>query len=159
MVGIQSEDIYKNVQGDDKEDFESRFRKNVAKAEKKFREKQLPFCSACAWMDFRDTIERMKNDVERQLGYGPGAHLPVEVLGKVNEFRDLPDKFDFDKYTTGWELLGESENRETRTNAMGEKFNVITSYNLNYVCKRYKHGYSLEVNKEVYDKLKTKPHE
>jgi hypothetical protein len=153
-VDLQNSELFRNIQADSKEDFEGAFRKKMHAKQKDFHTKSMPFCSACANIDFADTKERMKADVERQLGYGPGAHVPDEVLGKIKEFQDLPNNFDYEKYTKDWDLIGETDARETRVNALGEKFNVVVGYHMNYLCKRYKHGCSMWVDRDMYEKLK-----
>lgn len=145
---------YRNMRQTGGKDFTVQFMKKLAEVQKEYQLKRIPLCTSCAWIDFRDSVARVKNEIERQMGYGPGAHIPEDTLGNFKEFNELPDKFDFSKYVKGWKVGGEAENRETRVNAVGEKFNIVTGYHINFVCNRYGHGNSVDVSKDELENIK-----
>jgi len=114
------------------------FLAELAKVEQVYAKKHLPFDSACAKQDFKDRMETIAKESERNVGYvrehdARSVKLDLEVYGKA-------DRFD---------VLDEDEDLQDKV-IEGMRTQVQIGWTIKYKCKNRGHGVSVFMPNEVY---------
>lgn len=130
---------YVNLEGGGKEGYRTKFESHLAETEKEATKEKISFCRKCARLEFEDTVRMVTLDLQRKQG---------RVKGNEREFEKI--KIDVGKYAEDsyFDLLGDAEIKEWTDR--GGRTN--RRYFMNYACKRYRHGVSIELTEEEYQK-------
>lgn len=109
------------------------------------------FCRACAIVIHTDKLKQLKATFQRQVGYEPTD----EQIAEIKQFKDATENFDFSPYEQEdyFDLIADTEVMEGRL-VGNEKIDVVAGHNVDYRCKRYRHGVTLAMNLDEYNRWK-----
>ena len=130
-------------------DYINTFQKRIAVMEQQCIKESSIFCRPCAWNEFHDNIDILKNKILRERG---SVRLVEPEFIKLAESMDL-DQF---KGLGKFELIDESP-ANAFVKIDGTKVLRPIGYHLNYQCKRMKaHKQTLFVSQDQYEEWKLK---
>ncbi|MEK6884715.1 MAG: hypothetical protein AABY22_34100 [Nanoarchaeota archaeon] len=126
-------------------DFDRKFSTFLKEKRQEHQESKQPFCTACAYNQFKDLKEVTIKNLSRRT---------KEIIGNESE---LNIKVDIAKYEdpSYFKLKGERKIMEKRI--MHGTPTFVPIWFLDYVCKEFGHGYSIQMEQEEYDQWKKSP--
>lgn len=116
------------------------FLRRLAEVEMTFVRKHLPFDGQCAKLEFKDRIEKIQKESERQFGYvrqNDSARMKFDDLEKYGD-------------VSRFELLEDNEEIEMQ-NVNNTRTSVIIGHTLKYACKERGHGISVFTPISLYN--------
>jgi hypothetical protein len=145
--------IFRKVSDKEKKDWDyvigektikDEFRENLIKTEKECNSKRIPFCRACAIIDFERSLE----NIQREAGHNRDSGAFKKAVEQI-EIKN------YDKYmdSSRFELLNETEAKEPKL-LDGMKMKVSVGMWLNFQCKERGCRISVFMPSEEYNKRK-----
>ena len=125
-----------------KKDFKHKFIQRLREMDQEYTKSFKPFCYICAKIDFEDEIKRVQQEVERKTGK---SEIREEDEIKI-EIGDL-NKYGNELYFT---LLG-TQARDAVTIIEGIKMPKRDCMRFEYVCKKRRHGRSVDMPWYAYE--------
>ena len=116
------------------------FLRRLAEVEMTFVRKHLPFDGQCAKLEFKDRIESIQKESERQFGYVRQSDIARMKFEDLDKYGDM-SRFD---------LLEDNEEIEMQ-NVNNTRTSVVIGHTLKYVCKERGHGISVFIPISLYN--------